>query len=102
MWTGSNNFTQAGTHFDEVMMRIPFASALLRLPQAVPLHQQPALLGDLRHLPGAGGRWTSSPGGGARAYDVPEDEAYDLPPGTPVITTPEITFDENGEPVARD
>jgi hypothetical protein len=27
VWTGSNNFTNDGTHFDEVIMRIPYASA---------------------------------------------------------------------------
>ena len=37
-----------------------------------------------------------------RAIDVPEDEAYDLPPGTPVITSPDVVFDENGEPRALD
>ena len=101
VWTGSNNFTDSGTHFDEVMMRIPFASAYFdyrrqfryisnRLSSAkYAIFQEPVGGGRAPRLP-------------ARALDVPAAEAWDLPPGTPTITSPDITFDENGEPRALD
>jgi hypothetical protein len=102
VWTGSNNFTDGGTHYDEVMMRIPFSSAYFdyrtqfryisdRLSSAVyAIFQEPTGGGRPPRL--------MAP----RALDVPADEADDLPPGTPVITSPAVVFDANGKPRALD
>lgn len=110
VWTGSNNYTNGGTHYDEAMMRIPFRSAYvayrnqfqyisnrLSSPKYA-IFQEPQGGGRAPRVGAPGTLPTVRP----RAIDVPDDEAYDLPPGTPVITSPEIVFDENGEPRALD
>ena len=103
VWTGSNNYTNGGTHYDEVMMRIPFRSAYNAYRRQFQYISN--RLSSPRYAifqePEGGGRAPRQmirP----RAIDVPEDEAYDLPPGTPVITSPDVVFDENGEPRALD
>jgi len=103
VWTGSNNYTNGGTHYDEVSMRIPLRSAYVdyrRQFQYISKRLSSAKYAIFQEPEGGGRapRTTTAP----RAIDVPEDEAYDLPPGTPVITSPEVVFDENGEPRALD
>jgi hypothetical protein len=104
VWTGSNNYTNGGTHYDEVSMRIPFRSAYVdyrRQFQYISKRLSSAKYAIFQE-PQGGGRAPRMMTTRPRAIDVPEDEAYDLPPGTPVITSPDVVFDENGEPRALD
>jgi hypothetical protein len=102
VWTGSNNFTDGGTHYDEVMLRIPFTSAYydyLRQFRYISDRLSSAVYAIFQE-PSGGGRppRLMAP----RALDVPEEEAFELPPDTPVVISPDVVFDENGEPRALD
>ena len=57
VWTGSNNFTNDGTHFDEVMMRIADGAAYAQYVKPVELHQEQDVLVGLRELLRADRRW---------------------------------------------
>jgi hypothetical protein len=107
-WTGSNNFTDTGTHFDEVMIRIPssyvfnayrrqFRYISRRLSSATyAIFQEPEGGGrPPRMLPGA--PVTASP-----TAPLSPEMTEGLPSDTPTVVSPDVVFDENGEPYALD
>ena len=104
VWTGSNNFTNGGTHYDEVMMRIPFTSVYndYRNQFNYMQRRKSSAVWAIFQEPVGGGRAPRMMR--PRAFDVPPAEAYDLPPNAPVVIAPPgtISFDQNGEPRALD
>jgi hypothetical protein len=106
-WTGSNNFTNDGTHFDEVMLRINSASVYNAYVRQFTFMRNRMSSATYANF--------SEPRGGGRApralvqrqfgvTQVPAGELDELeaPPGTPTITSPGITVDANGQPHALD
>jgi hypothetical protein len=96
VWTGSNNFTNDGTHFDEVAIRIASASAYR------------SYVGQFKYITrtksSTGYVHFTEPSGGGRAPKRMMTAAgtVDAPAGTPTISSGAITFDESGEPHAVD
>jgi hypothetical protein len=109
-WTGSNNFTNDGTHFDEVTLRINSASVYNGYVKQFNFMRDRASSSVYANFsePSGGGRapraiagtpfpWTSPLAPGSD----PVDELA-APPGTPTITAPGITVDAHGVPHAAD
>jgi hypothetical protein len=104
-WTGSNNFTNHGTHFDEVMLRINSAAIYRGYVKQFNFMRDRASSSIYANF--------SEPSGGGRAPRMIAGTPFDplgpdpvdelaAPPGTPVITAPGITVDADGEPYAAD
>jgi hypothetical protein len=113
-WTGSNNFTNDGTHFDEVTLRINSASvynAYVRQFVFMRDRMSSATYANFSE-PSGGGRapraFALAPFGRATSDGTPLGVApgtsseLAAPPGTPTITAPGITVDANGVPHAAD
>jgi hypothetical protein len=113
-WTGSNNFTNDGTHFDEVTLRINSASvynAYVRQFVFMRDRMSSATYANFSE-PSGGGRapraFALAPFGRATLDGTPLGVApgtsseLAAPPGTPTITAPGITVDANGVPHAAD
>lgn len=113
-WTGSNNFTNDGTHFDEVMLRINSASvydAYIRQFNFMRDRASSSIYANFSE-PHGGGRAPRAiaqiPGGAPPLNPPPtvagpgQNPELASPPGTPTITAPGITVDINGEPHAAD
>ena len=99
VWTGSNNFTNDGTHFDEVMMRIASSAAYAQYVRqfAYMSNRLSSPTYASFYEPGGGGRAprAMAPGGGPGDRELP-------PPGTPVITSPDVHVDRFGQPHVTD
>jgi hypothetical protein len=105
VWTGSNNFTNEGTNFDEVMVRINSWStynSYVKKFAAIRKRQSSTKYASFSEPSGGGrapkraiaGRWTSE-----RATAPGEMRA---PSGTPVITVPGAGVDASGNPYVTD
>ena len=105
VWTGSNNFTNEGFHFDEVSIRIASASAFAAY------RNQFNVITRLRSSPTYAN--FSEPHGGGRAPAVAVRSMLDRaatpapaeelpPPGTPTIVSPQVVIDADGDPHVRD
>jgi PLD-like domain len=96
VWTGSNNFTPDGTHFDEVMLRIKDAGAYNQY------------VGRFKYISNrkSSSRYASflEPVGGGRAPKQTKEAQLGaaFAPSTPVIISPDIKIDEDGTPHALD
>jgi phosphatidylserine/phosphatidylglycerophosphate/cardiolipin synthase-like enzyme len=98
-WTGSNNFTNDGTHFDEVMMRIESGTAYnsyVRQFKYISKRKSSATYANFTE-PTGGGRAPKTP---TRA--ISGGDTLLAPPGTPTVTSPEVYVDADGEPHALD
>jgi hypothetical protein len=113
-WTGSNNFTNDGTHFDEVMLRISSArvyDAYVRHFNFMRDRASSSIYANFSE-PSGGGRAPraigQTPSGAPplnpppAAGGAPLSPELVAPPGTPTITAPGITVDADGEPHAAD
>ncbi len=109
-YTGSNNFTNDGTHFDEVMLRISSASVYKAYVRQFNFMRDRASSSIYANFsePSGGGRApraiAGTPGDPTNPSAPGPDPADELaaPPGTPTITAPGITVDANGVPHAAD
>ena len=96
VWTGSNNFTNDGTHFDEVMMRISDGAAYAQYAK------QWTYMRNTKSSPIYAN--FSEPTGGGRAPATPQRVAANnnlVSPTAPTITSPDVVV-ENGVPKALD
>jgi hypothetical protein len=96
VWTGSNNFTDEGTHFDEVALRIASASAYRSYVEQFKFITRTKSSTGFVHF--------EEPTGGGRAPKRRMTAAgtVDAPVGTPTISSGAITFDKFGKPHAVD
>jgi phosphatidylserine/phosphatidylglycerophosphate/cardiolipin synthase-like enzyme len=103
-WTGSNNFTNDGTHFDEVILRINSASTYNAYIKHFDFMRDRASSSIYANFsePSGGGRAPRAIAGTPSGDAWPGQSELDSPPGTPTITAPGITVDANGEPHAAD
>ena len=96
VWTGSNNFTADGTHFDESMMRINSATAFRQY------RDQFAFITRRK----SSARYASflEPVGGGRApIQSPQGQlGTTFRSDTPVVISPDVIRDSSGEPKALD
>jgi hypothetical protein len=104
-WTGSNNFSNEGLNFDEVIVRIAARSAYrsyvrqfvyMRNRLSSPVYANFSEPSGGGRVPRTGGGRLVMPG----APVAPEDEQ--APPGTPTILSPAVTVDADGQPHALD
>ncbi len=102
VYTGSNNFTNEGLNFDEVMVRIAAPSAYNAYVRQFRYMSRRLSSTTYAHFaePTGGGR---APRVAAR-FSARERAMGELapPPGTPTIVSDAITFDANGQPRALD
>ncbi len=94
VWTGSNNFTSDGSHFDEIMLRIQSATAYRQY---------------LKHFQFNSRRMSSSryasflePVGGGRAPGKTTPAGEGITARTPTLVSPDVVRDESGAPKALD
>jgi phosphatidylserine/phosphatidylglycerophosphate/cardiolipin synthase-like enzyme len=107
-WTGSNNFTDGGPHFDEVMIRIPSAYVYRlyrRQFNFISKRKSSAVYAIFQEPEGGGRPPRLIPGGPAPASPstpLSPEMTEGLPADTPTVISPDVVFDENGEPHALD
>jgi hypothetical protein len=102
IYTGSNNFTNEGLNFDEVMVRIASGRAYNRYVRQFAYMRKRMSSATYANF--------SEPSGGGRAPRIVFDNegvphrigVGEAPAGTPVISSDAIRFDVNGEPHAVD
>lgn len=99
VWTGSNNFTNHGRRFDEVMMRI-------RSGAAFSAYRNQWTYMRNRKSSSTYANFSEPTGGGRAPKLIARARTFAAgdqpPPGTPTIMSPDVTFDSSGEPRALD
>ena len=103
-WTGSNNFTNEGVHFDEVMMRIASTSAYngyVKQYSYIRERKSSATYANFSEPSGGGRAPGQSPAVQLRS-GLGAPSADQAPAGTPTIVSPAVRIDSNGTPHALD